>query len=138
MRDKKHALGSKMSVASIRDPQFVGLSAREMSKRLLRKEHLGPGDTIEAAAGRLQTKYGIDPDIVLQGWRRDIREMKASRWLWLFHAYCAAGLLKLEAAYDEARDEVASTDPSIARLADYLAGRSVASVEGEEEEVTLQ
>lgn len=137
MRDKKHGAENQMFVtSSIRDPQFVGASARDMASKLLSKEHRGPGDTIEAAAFRLQTKYGVDAEIILQGWRRDIREMKASRWLWLFHAYCAAGLAKLEAAYDEAHREVAETDPAVARLAALVAGRSVASVEGEEEEVS--
>jgi len=131
MRNKNDGLGSKMSVTSLTNPQFVGASAREMASKLLSKEHRGPGDTIEAAAFRLQTKYGIDAEIILQGWRRDIREMKASRWLWLFHAYCAAGLAKLEAAYESAHREVAETDPAVARLADLVAGREVAPAQDE-------
>lgn len=135
MRNKKRGAQNKMSVASIQDPHFVGVSARDMARKLLKKEFRGPGDTIEAAAGRLQTKYGVDAEIVLQGWRREIQEMKASRWLSLFSAYFAAGLARLEAAYDENHQEVSETDPVIAGLASFVAGRSLASMEGEEEEV---
>lgn len=135
MRDKKHGGRNKMSVASIKDSGFVGFSARDMASKLLHKEYRGPGDSLEAAAFRLQTKYGVDEEIVLQGWRRDIRDMKASRWLRLFHAYCAAGLGKLEAAYDDAREEVAQTDPALVRLADFVAGRAHSPVDEEETEV---
>lgn len=122
MRDKKLVEDSKMFVASINDQTFIGTSARQMAKELLRKEDQGPGDTIDAAAYRLQTKYGVDADIILQGWRREIRDMKASRWISLFHAYYQAGLAKADDTYEEER---ARHEPSSAlvRLADFVAGK---------------
>lgn len=121
MRDKKFAGNSKMFVASINDPRFVGASAKRMAEDLLRKEDRGPGDTIDAAAYRLQTLYGVDADIVLQGWRREIKDMKASRWLSLFIAYCKAGLAKGDEFYGKERTLHDENSPLV-RLADLVAG----------------
>jgi len=122
MRDRKSVEDSKMFVTAYNSPEFVGVSAKEMATALLHKEFRGPGDTIDAAAYRLQTKHGVDAEIVLQGWRREIRDMKASRWIALFQAYYAAGLVKASAKYDEER---ARHEPNSAlvRLADFVAGK---------------
>ena len=91
----------------------------------------GPGDTIESAAYRCQTKYGVDADIVLQGWRREINDMKASRLLRLFHAYWAAGLARAEHLYREERSQHEDAE-IFARLADFVAGETIQK-EGAEE-----
>lgn len=121
MRDKKHVGSNKMFVADFKDPSFVGSSARRMATELLEKEFRGPGDTLEAAAYRLQTKYALDAEISLQGWRREIKEMKASRWLRLFQAWWAAGLAKADNLYAEERALHDSTS-AIVGLADFVAG----------------
>lgn len=121
MRDKFYAGNSKMFVAGINDPEFVGSSAKFMARKLLRKEDRGPGDTIDAAAYRLQTRYGVDADIVLQGWRREIKDMKASRWLSLFIAYCKAGLAKGDEFYEQERT-LHDENSALVRLADFVAG----------------
>jgi hypothetical protein len=124
MRDKSSAGNSKMFVASINSPEFVGASAEGMAEALLRKEDRGPGDTIDAAAHRLQTRYGVDADIVLQGWRREIKDMKASRWLSLFLAYCKAGLAKGEEFYEQERT-LHDENSALVRLADLVAGTQI-------------
>lgn len=52
-------------VAAIKDPVFAGKSAKRWASDLLSREHRGPGDTIEAAAYRLQTRLGVDASIIL-------------------------------------------------------------------------
>jgi hypothetical protein len=121
MRDKKRVRNSKMFVASYNDPAFIGSSAKKMASELLRKEYKGPGDTLDAAAYRLQSKHGVDAEIIMQGWRRDIRDMKASRWFSLFQAYYAAGLAKATEAYETERKRH-DADTALVRLADFAAG----------------
>lgn len=121
MRDKKHVGGNKMFVADFKDPSFVGAQAKRMSSDLLQKEFRGPGDTLEAAAYRVQCRYGVDAEILLQGWRREIKEMKASRWLRLFQAWWAAGLAKADNLYAEER-ELHDDSEAIVGLADLVAG----------------
>lgn len=122
MRDRKSVEGSKMFVTGYNSPEFVGVTAREMATALLHKEFRGPGDTIDAAAFRLQTKHGVDAEIVLQGWRREIKDMKASRWIALFHAFYAAGLAKAESKYEEERKRH-EPNSALVRLADFVAGK---------------
>lgn len=122
MGDKKHVAGNKMSVTDINDPVFYGKSANRMAKDLLTKHFRGPTDTIEAAAYRVQHTYGVDANIIMQGWNRPARGMLAHRWLPLFRAWCAAGFARADAAYEEERarhDE----NSALVRLADLVAGR---------------
>ncbi|TGU71775.1 hypothetical protein EN829_065420 [Mesorhizobium sp. M00.F.Ca.ET.186.01.1.1] len=93
-----------------------------MSKRLLQKEHRGPGDTIEAAAHRLQTRHHVDASVILQCWNRPAREMKVSRWMSVFKAYWAEFDAKADAAYEEKR-KATNAHPALVRLADIVAGR---------------
>jgi hypothetical protein len=123
--DKKHVTGDKMSVTDFNDPLFAGKSAKTMASELLRKEFRGPGDTIEAAAYRLQSLYGVDANTVLQGWNREPRGMLTHRWLPLFRAWCAAGLARAEEAYEEKRkDADVAGHQALVRLADIVAGRA--------------
>lgn len=126
MRDKSRVVGSKMHVTNIDDPIWLGQEAKRMSKKLLQKEHRGPGDTIEAAAHRLQARHHIDASVILQCWNRPAREMKVSRWMSVFKAYWAEFDARADAAYEEKR-KATNAHPALVRLADFVAGR-----EGEE------
>lgn len=127
MRNKIHVGDNKMIVADYKSPAFIGASAKTMAGALLEKEFRGPGDTLECAAHRLQSKYGVDATVTLQGWRRDISDMKASRWIALFIAYHAAGLAKLETAYADERSLHADASP-LTRLADFVVGPQTAGL----------
>lgn len=122
MGNKRDVTGSKMSVTDINDPLFAGKSARQMARDLLRKHHHGPGDTIEAAAARVEKKYFVDASVVMQGWNREPRGMLAHRWIPLFQAWCAAGFAKADEAYDRERSTHEHYSP-LARLADLVAGK---------------
>ena len=126
MRHKVHVRGDRMSVVDVTDPHFAGRSAKRMARDLLGKYHNGPGDTIEAAAYRVQSEFGVDDNTVMQGWNREPRGMLTHRWLPLFQAWCAAGFAKVDALYeDERARHVQGTKgvPEIVRLADLVAGK---------------
>lgn len=124
MRNKRMGTRSMSVVAHVTSPDWLGNEARRMSKELLRKEHRGPGDTIEAAAHRLQTKHGIEASIILQGWRREPRDWLVSRWMSLFKAHCEAFEANASGTYEEIRDGVdLERHPVLVRLADFVAGR---------------
>lgn len=123
MRDKKYDGDGEMSVASICDPIRLGEEAKRMSDELLRKEHRGPGDTIEAAAYRLQNKHRAPvASVILQCWNRPPREMKVSRWMTVFMVHWAEFSAKADAAYESKR-ETTNAHPALVRLADLVAGR---------------
>ena len=127
MRRKSHVTGNKMSVVDVNDPMFAGRSAKRMARDLLGKYHHGPGDTIEAAAYRVQSECGVDANTLMQGWNREPRGMLTHRWLPLFQAWCAAGFAKADALYEDERArhvEGAKSIPEIVRLADLVAGPS--------------
>lgn len=128
MGHKWHVTDYKMSVTLFADPKFAGRSAKAMARALLRKEHQGPGDTIEAAAHRIERKHGVAAEIILQGWNRPPRGMMAARWLPLFYAWCRAGLAKCSEKADQAYEaERARHDElsALVRLADLVAGRKM-------------
>lgn len=125
MGDKKHVTDNRMSVTdAISDPVFAGKSARQMARDLLKKYHKGAGDTLEAAAGRVQDEHGVEAAVLMQGWNREPRGMLTHRWLPLFMAWCAAGCAKIDAAYEEERSRHEDTS-ALARLADLVAGKTV-------------
>lgn len=123
MRNKSHVTGSKMSVIDTNDPVFYGKSAKQMASDLLTKYYQGPGDNIETAAYRVQTKYGVDANIIMQGWNRPPRGMLAHRWFPLFQAWCSAGFAKAEKAYEDERLYHEDTS-ALVRLADLVSGRT--------------
>lgn len=130
MGDKKRVAGSKMSVTDINDPLFAGRSARKMSRDLMAKYHRA-GENYDTTAYKIQQQYGVDAEVVMQGWNREPRGMLTHRWLPLFHAWCAAGFAKAEAAYDAERRKHEDTSP-IARLADLVAGKKAPEVASDE------
>lgn len=100
---------------------------KHMNGFLLAREHKGPGDTIEAAAYRLQTRYGIPVATTLRLRNRDVRDMFVSSALPIVNAYLAvtrkieAAADRMERSYEEKRTLAADT--GLARLADRIAGR---------------
>lgn len=122
MRDKIKDGHIMMHVPRIDDPIVLGEAAKEMSAELLRAEFRGPGDTIEAAAYRIQRKWGVDAKIVQQCWNRPPREMRVSRWMSLFKAYWNAFGAHAEAEFVGKRNDT-TAHPVLVGLADFIAGR---------------
>lgn len=123
MGNKSYGKRSMNIAVRINDPTWLGSEAKRMSKELLHKEHRGPGDTIEAAAYRLQTKHGVDASVILQGWQREPRDWLVSRWMSLFQAHCEAFGSRASQAYEEKRNEVdLERHPVLVRLADFVSG----------------
>ncbi|ASP84144.1 hypothetical protein CN221_11265 [Sinorhizobium meliloti] len=114
MRDKISDKESKtMSTAYIS-------SAKGMAQFLLAKEHRGPGDTIEAAAARLQRKLKVPSSILMRLRHREVKDMLMSNFLALANAYSKA-CEKLDEAYEKERKF--AVDPNILRLAALVAGK---------------
>ena len=121
MGDKKRVESNTMSVTDINDPLFAGRTARRMSRDLLRKYHR-IGDNIDTTAYRVQSEYGVDANVIMQGWHREPRGMLAHRWLPLFQAWIEAGFARADAAYEDERARHDDTS-ALVRLADLVAGR---------------
>lgn len=102
-----------MSVAYIND-------AKGMAKTLLSREYRGPGDTIEAAAHRIQNKLGVPATVILRLRHREVKDMLMSNFMMLATAYKAASD-RIEKAYEHERE--VAIDPKILRLADFIAGQ---------------
>lgn len=122
MRDKRYVGDDKMHVARIDDPAWLGEEAKRMSRKLLQREHRGPGDTIEAAAHRIETRHRVPASVIMQCWNRPPREMKVSRWMAVFRAYWAEFGERSGAAYENKRKGT-DAHPAMVRLADLVAGR---------------
>lgn len=113
MRDKNRARENKMSVFDIND-------AKEMASFLLAREHRGPGDTIEAAAHRIQTKFGVPVAVLMRLRHRAVKDMLLSNFMALVTAYRTA-CERLDNAYE--RERAHEVNPKILRLADFVAGK---------------
>ena len=102
--------------------EYVFLS-QKMANDLLNSEFKGAGDTIEAAAYRVQTKWHAPASILLRLRHRaaQMRDMKVSSWFAVFEAYQRA-CKKAEQKYEIARASY-EMDPALVRLADLVAGR---------------
>jgi len=118
LRDKTRTKESKMSDAYI-------TTAKGMADYLLAREHRGPGDTIEAAAHRLQTKFGVSVKTLMRLRHRDVKDMLMSSYFPLAAAYDAYknACSKMDEAYE--RERAKAIDPNILRLADFVAGRKI-------------
>jgi hypothetical protein len=101
--------------------------ARRMSTEMLKAEFRGPGDTLEAAAYRLQTKRGVPVATTMRLWNREVNDMLVSSFAPVLNAYLAfsqkmeATADRMEARYEEKR--TAAANPALVRLADFIAGR---------------
>jgi hypothetical protein len=97
-------------------------TAKGMADFLLTREHRGPGDTIEAAAYRLQTKFGVPVTVLMRLRHREVKDMLMSNFMALAGAYSKVSQ-KIEDAYERERE--VAIDPKILRLADFVAGKKV-------------
>ena len=116
MGDKSQSRDGKMSDAYIN-------TAKGMAEFLLSREHRGPGDTIEAAAHRLQTRFGVPVATLMRLRHREVKDMLMSSFFPLAAAYAAyqGACTKMDEAYEAKRAN--QVDPKILRLADFVAGR---------------
>lgn len=90
-------------------------SARSMMESILKAEHKGPGDTIDAAMSRIETRTGLSIFMMRRLRYRDKSDIWAGEYLTIktvYDAMVASGTIKSVAA-----------NPSLVRLADIVAGR---------------
>jgi hypothetical protein len=123
MRDKSSDRDRKMFVARIDDPSWLGKEAKRMATALLEKEKNSLGDTIEAAAYRLQVKHGVPAKVIMQCWNREPREMKVSRWMAVFAAYWSVFEAVSDKAYENERKHH-DANSALVGLADFVAGKT--------------
>lgn len=125
MRGKKKGNG-EMSAEYI-------MEAKRMSGFLLSREYRGPGDTIEAAAYRLQTRFGIHPATTMRLRNEEVKDMRVSSFAPILNAYLAvrdklnSAAAKMERAYEEERSR--AVDPRLLRLSDAVAGKETRETE---------
>jgi hypothetical protein len=98
---------------------FTVDDAKGMGGFLLSHEFRGPGDTIEAAAGRVETKHGVPATLLLRLRNREVRDMYLSSFSALATAYVKVKA-RIERAYEHERS--LAVDTKITRLADFVAG----------------
>jgi predicted metal-binding membrane protein len=109
------------------DAAMMIAEAKRMNREMLVAEFRGPGDTIEAAAYRQQTKWGVPVSTALRLWNREVTDMLLSSFAPVFSAYlefkdrAEAAAQRMEQSYEKKRDSAGN--PRILRLADFVAGR---------------
>ena len=112
MRDKTNGEETKMNASYIN-------TAKGMAHFLLTREHRGPGDTIDAAAHRLQRKLGVPSALLMRLRHREVKDMLMSNFLALASAYQTVSD-KMERAYEHEKN--IAVDPRVLRLAHLVAG----------------
>ena len=122
MSDKFHDAQNKNSD---RDNKSMSMSfttsdAKDMGRFILKKEYRGPGDTIESAAYRVQTKLGVPATLLLRLWNRDVNDMLLSNFAAVANAYVAVKA-RVDRGYEHERS--LAVDTKILRLADFVAGK---------------
>lgn len=101
-------------------------AAKRMSRDLLNSEYRGPGDTLEAAAYRLQTKMGVPASTTMRLWNREVTDMLVSSFAPVLNAWLALknkanrAADRMEQTYETQRDS--ALDSRILGLADFVAG----------------
>lgn len=98
---------------------FTVDDAKVMGSFLLSKEFRGPGDTIEAAAGRIETNQGVPATLLLRLRNRDVNDMYLSSFSVLAAAYVRAKT-RIDKAYEHERS--LAVHSKITRLADFVSG----------------
>ena len=122
MRDKSSEV---KSTVSDRESKTMSMAfniedAKGMAGFLLAREHRGPGDTIEAAAHRVETQRGVPASLLLRLRNREVNDMLLSNFSVLAAAYVAVKT-RVERAYEHERS--LAIDTKILRLADFVAGK---------------
>ena len=124
--------GSKKGTGEMSAEYIV--EAKRMCGFLLNKEYRGPGDTIEAAAYRMQARYGIHHATTMRLRNEEVRDMKVSSFAPILNAYLAvrerlnSAAAKMERAYEEERNR--AVDPRLLGLARAVAGEKTQETEG--------
>lgn len=121
MSDKVH---DTRDIKTDRENKSMSMSfsvddAKDMGRFLLKKEHRGPGDTIEGAAYRLQRKHGVPAPLLLRLWNRDVNDMLLSNFALVAKAYISIQT-KIDRAYEH--EKSLAVDTKISRLAAAVAG----------------
>jgi hypothetical protein len=107
------------------DAAMMIAEAKRMNREMLSAEFKGPGDTIEAAAQRQQTKWGVPVPTALRLWNREVTDMLVSSFAPVFHAYlefkdrAETAAERMERKYEEERAR--TVDSRLRRLADAVA-----------------
>ncbi len=115
MCNKRSVVDDKMTDAYITE-------ARNWGEDLLRKEYRGLGDTIEAAAGRAERKWGAPASILLRlRNRHGLTDMKLSSFVAVAEAHFRAFSKKTDELYDNERSRHASNSKAV-WLADLVSG----------------
>lgn len=124
MSDKFHDAHNKDSDRDIKKMSmaFTVEDAKDMGRFLLKKEHQGPGDTIESAAYRLQTKHSVPATLLLRLWNRDVNDMLLSNFAAVANAYIAVKA-RIDSAYEH--EKSLAVDTKITRFAHFVAGEKV-------------
>ncbi len=112
--DKRYDREDKMHAAYIND-------AKAMVEYLLTREHRGPGDTIAAAAHRIQTREGIPSTILMRLRHRPMKDMMMSNFVALAAAYRKT-IDRIDRAYEH--EKSLANNPKILRLADLVVGKA--------------
>lgn len=112
MRDKSCVRGGRMSCLDV-----MG-DARFMSDTLLRREFRGPGDTIEAAAYRIEMRWGAPATLIKRLRHRNVTDMLISNYVKLKAAYEAAcDYSEAQARHQEALSRAAGINEANSFLA---------------------
>jgi len=97
---------------------YIG-TAKGMADFLLSREHKGPGDTIEAAAYRLQSRFGVPSTVLMRLRHREVKDMLMSNFMALAAAYQSA-TERVEKAYQH--EKSLAINPNVVRLAAFVSG----------------
>ncbi|MBZ3691012.1 hypothetical protein [Phyllobacterium calauticae] len=114
-------MGNKPFVEDDKMNDVYVKEARVMGEFLLRREYRGIGDTIEAAAHRVQTKFGAPASILLRlRHRREMKDMMLSSFAAIAEAYQKASS-KTDQIYENERSIHAPNSKAV-WLADLVSG----------------
>lgn len=101
--------------------------AKRMNSFLLAREFKGPGDTIEAAAYRMQSKWGIHAATTMRLKNSEVKDMRLSSFGPILNAFLSvkdrlnATADRMERAYEKERSM--AVNPRLLRLADAVRGK---------------
>lgn len=131
-----HSRGARAPIggADATDPIALGKMAKRMANDMLEAEKHPLGDTIEAAAFRLQRRYGVRATTLIELRKRTPREMFVSRWMAVAVAWLEFRAEVERGRYAERRAGIRrgfgggidrDHHPVLVRIADLVAGHRV-------------
>jgi len=115
MSDKGSEGSDKMSVDYVSE-------ARGMAEFIIKREHRGPGDTVDASMHRAERRYGVPASWLHRlRYRHDLTDLPTSVFFSILNAYGAAQEA-CEEAYQAERKLADARNSKLLRLADFVAG----------------